>query len=122
MSMSSMGQRRDVATGVMDHGRALHQHGGDARLAQGRDERITVGDQELGLQPGEPRDLAKLVQHGVIGIRTETLEVGQQPGHEPLRGQIDTEDVEPPFPFLKGGEGALVRSQRRPQQQLVARH
>ena len=42
-----------LATRVMDDGRTLQEHGGDARLPQRPDERLTVGHEKLRLQPGE---------------------------------------------------------------------
>ena len=73
-----------LASSVMDDGRTLQQHGGDARLPQRPNERLTVGDEKLCLQPGEAGDLAEPGQDGIIRVGPQAVEVGDQPRDEPL--------------------------------------
>ena len=69
-----------LASRVMDDRGTLQQHGGDARLPQRADQRLTVGDEKLRLQPGEAGDLAELGQDGIIRVGSQALEVRDRRG------------------------------------------
>ena len=109
-----------LASRVMDDGRTLQQHGGDARLPQRADQRLTVGDEKLRLQPGEAGDLAELGQDGVIRVGSQALEVARPAaGTNRCEARSIWRTSRPCFHSLERGKGTIVRSEGGAQQELV---